>query len=147
MQSAFFKLADIIPLADAVKYLKEAVDHSYGLKGQAILDMNYAAIDRGVDAIVKIDVPAAWADAAGDANIAVTGNEFIDNILTPVNRLEGDNLPVSTFNKNVDGTFPSGTSAYEKRGIAINVPEWQWINVSSATNVPSFARMQSSVLF
>lgn len=99
MQSAFFKLADIIPLADAVKYLKEAVDHSYGLKGQAILDMNYAAIDRGVDAIVKIDVPAAWADAAGDANIAVTGNEFIDNILTPVNRLEGDNLPVSTFNK------------------------------------------------
>lgn len=87
MQSAFFKLADIIPLADAVKYLKEAVDHSYGLKGQAILDMNYAAIDRGVDAIVKIDVPAAWADAAGDANIAVTGNEFIDNILTPVNRL------------------------------------------------------------
>ena len=82
MQSAFFKLADIIPLADAVKYLKEAVDHSYGLKGQAILDMNYAAIDRGVDAIVKIDVPAAWADAAGDANIAVTGNEFIDNILT-----------------------------------------------------------------
>ena len=87
--------------------------------------MNYAAIDRGVDAIVKIDVPAAWADAAGDANIAVTGNEFIDNILTPVNRLEGDNLPVSTFNKNVDGTFPSGTSAYEKRGIAINVPEWQ----------------------
>ena len=125
MQSAFFKLADIIPLADAVKYLKEAVDHSYGLKGQAILDMNYAAIDRGVDAIVKIDVPAAWADAAGDANIAVTGNEFIDNILTPVNRLEGDNLPVSTFNKNVDGTFSSGTSAYEKRGIAINVPEWQ----------------------
>ena len=125
MQSAFFKLADIIPLADAVKYLKEAVDHSYGLKGQAILDMNYAAIDRGVDAIVKIDVPAAWADAAGDANIAVTGNEFIDNILTPVNRLEGDNLPVSTFNKNVDGTFPCGTSAYEKRGIAINVPEWQ----------------------
>lgn len=125
MQSAFFKLADIIPLADAVKYLKEAVDHSYGLKGQAILDMNYAAIDRGVDAIVKIDVPAAWADAAGDANIAVTGNEFIDNILTPVNRLEGDNLPVSAFNKNVDGTFPSGTSAYEKRGIAINVPEWQ----------------------
>lgn len=125
MQSAFFKLADIIPLADAVKYLKEAVDHSYGLKGQAILDMNYAAIDRGVNSIVKIDVPAAWADAAGDANIAVTGNEFIDNILTPVNRLEGDNLPVSIFNKNVDGTFPSGTSAYEKRGIAINVPEWQ----------------------
>ena len=86
MQSAFFKLADIIPLADAVKYLKEAVDHSYGLKGQAILDMNYAAIDRGVDAIVKIDVPAVWADAAGDANIAVTGNEFIDNILTPSGR-------------------------------------------------------------
>ena len=125
MQSAFFKLADIIPLADAVKYLKEAVDHSYGLKGQAVLDMNYAAIDRGVESIVEVAVPAAWAEAKGNANILVTGNDFIDNILTPMNRLEGDNLPVSTFEHNIDGTFPSGTSAYEKRGIAINVPEWQ----------------------
>ena len=83
---------------------------------------------------MKIDVPAAWADAAGDANIAVTGNEFIDNILTPVNRLEGDNLPVSTFNKNVDGTFPSGTSAYEKTRYRDQLyRNGKWINVSSAT--------------
>ena len=96
---------------------------------------------------MKIDVPAAWADAAGDANIAVTGNEFIDNILTPVNRLEGDNLPVSTFNKNVDGTFPSGTSLTKNAVSRSMYRNGKWINVFSATNVPSFARMQSSVLF
>ncbi|MGE4588310.1 MAG: pyruvate:ferredoxin (flavodoxin) oxidoreductase [Acidaminococcaceae bacterium] len=126
MQSAFFKLADIIPVEDAVKYLKEAVDHSYGLKGQSILNMNYAAIDKGVDAIIKITVPAAWAEAVG-AEAAASGliNDFAKNILEPMNRMEGDKLPVSAFQKHADGTFPSGTSAYEKRGIAINVPEWQ----------------------
>ena len=126
MQSAFFKLADIIPLADAVKYLKDAVEHSYGKKGQNVVDMNNAAIDRGIDAITAVNVPAAWASAADSHKAAATGNEFIDNVLVPMNRLEGDKLPVSTFmGDRVDGTFPSGTAAYEKRGIAINVPEWQ----------------------
>lgn len=126
MQSAFFKLADIIPLEDAVKYLKEAVEHSYGKKGQSIVDMNNAAIDQGINAIVEVAVPASWKDAADSHQAAASGNDFIDNVLVPMNRLEGDKLPVSTFvGEHADGTFPSGTAAYEKRGIAINVPEWQ----------------------
>ncbi len=125
MQSAFFKLADIIPLADAVKYLKDAVEHSYGKKGQNVVDMNNAAIDKGVNAIVAVEVPAAWADAKDEAAEAKTGNKFVDELLVPMNRLEGDNLPVSTMMDYADGTFPVGTAAYEKRGIAINVPEWQ----------------------
>lgn len=125
MQSAFFKLADIIPLADAVKYLKDAVEHSYGNKGQNIVDMNNAAIDRGIDAIAEVSVPASWAEAADSVIEAVTGNDFVDKLLIPMNKLEGDKLPVSAFKDYADGTFPSGTAAYEKRGIAINVPEWQ----------------------
>ena len=125
MQSAFFKLADIIPLADAVKYLKDAVEHSYGKKGQNIVDMNNAAIDKGIDAIVAVEVPAAWAEAGDTAAEAATGNEFVDKLLVPMNKLEGDKLPVSAFADYADGTFPSGTAAYEKRGIAIDVPEWQ----------------------
>ena len=126
MQSAFFKLADIIPLADAVKYLKEAVEHSYGKKGQNIVDMNNAAIDQGINAITEVTVPAAWAEAEDSHKAETTGNKFIDEVLVPMNRLEGDKLPVSTFvEEHADGTFPSGTAAYEKRGIAINVPEWQ----------------------
>lgn len=126
MQSAFFKLADIIPLADAVKYLKEAVEHSYGKKGQNIVDMNNAAIDQGINAITEVTVPASWAEAEDSHKAEATGNKFIDEVLVPMNRLEGDKLPVSTFvEEHADGTFPSGTAAYEKRGIAINVPEWQ----------------------
>ena len=126
MQSAFFKLADIIPLADAVKYLKEAVEHSYGKKGQNIVDMNNAAIDQGINAITEVTVPAAWAEAEDSHKAEATSNKFIDEVLVPMNRLEGDKLPVSTFvEEHADGTFPSGTAAYEKRGIAINVPEWQ----------------------
>ena len=125
MQSAFFKLADIIPLADAVKYLKDAVEHSYGKKGQNVVDMNNAAIDKGIDAIVAVDVPASWAEAGDTAAEATTGNEFVDKLLVPMNKLEGDKLPVSAFADYADGTFPSGTAAYEKRGIAIDVPEWQ----------------------
>ena len=125
MQSAFFKLADIIPLADAVKYLKEAVEHSYGKKGQNIVDMNNAAIDKGIDAIVAVNVPASWTEAADTVSEAATGNDFVDKLLIPMNKLEGDKLPVSAFKDYADGTFPSGTAAYEKRGIAIDVPEWQ----------------------
>ena len=128
MQAAFFKLANIIPVEDAVKYLKGAVEHSYGKKGQHVVDMNNAAIDHGVGAIVEVAVPAAWADAVDTVSETVTGNEFVDKMLIPMNRLEGDKLPVSTIAAYADGTFPVGTSAYEKRGIAINVPEWQMAN-------------------
>ncbi|WP_434296931.1 pyruvate:ferredoxin (flavodoxin) oxidoreductase [Clostridium sporogenes] len=125
-QAAFFKLADIIPVEDAVKYLKDAVVTNYGKKGQKIIDMNNAAIDEGVNAIVKIEVPASWKDAKCEGSCEAKENpEFIKNIVEPMNRQEGDKLPVSAFKGMEDGTFPSGTAAYEKRGIAINVPEWQ----------------------
>lgn len=137
MQSAFFKLADIIPVEDAVKYLKDAVVTSYGKKGQKVVDMNNAAIDRGIESIVKINVPASWKTAADrvedTAKVECACSSaaqketpaFVKDLLVPMNRQEGDALPVSSFVGMEDGTFPSGTSAFEKRGIAINVPEWQ----------------------
>ncbi|MBU5488596.1 pyruvate:ferredoxin (flavodoxin) oxidoreductase [Clostridium sp. MSJ-8] len=126
MQSAFFKLANIIPLEDAIKYLKESVVTSYGKKGQNVVDMNNAAIDKGVQSLVKIDVPESWKDAK-DEEVAPLKNatDFVKNIVVPMNRLEGDNLPVSTFTGMEDGTFEAGTAAFEKRGIAVNVPEWK----------------------
>ncbi|KOR25956.1 pyruvate:ferredoxin (flavodoxin) oxidoreductase [Clostridium sp. L74] len=125
-QAAFFKIANIIPVEDAVKYLKDAVVTNYGKKGQKIIDMNNAAIDEGVNAIVKIEVPASWKDAKCEGACEAKENpEFIKNIVEPMNKQEGDKLPVSAFKGMEDGTFPSGTAAYEKRGIAINVPEWQ----------------------
>jgi pyruvate-ferredoxin/flavodoxin oxidoreductase len=125
MQSAFFKLANIIPVDEAVKYLKQAVETSYGKKGQKVVDMNIAAIDKGLNALVKVTVPEAWKDAKDDQSENSKTPEFIKKILIPMNRQEGDSLPVSAFVGMEDGTFPVGTSAYEKRGIAINVPEWQ----------------------
>ena len=127
MQAAFFKLANIIPVDEAVAYLKEAVVTSYGKKGEKVVNMNNAAIDAGIDAIVKIEVPAEWANAVEEED-SVTKEvpSFIKDIVEPMNRQEGFDLPVSTFVKHgmEDGTFMAGTAAYEKRGIAINVPEW-----------------------
>lgn len=124
MQAAFFKLADIIPTEEAVQYLKEAVVTSYGKKGQAVIDMNQGAIDRGMEALVKIEVPSEW----GELDLVEAHDdskpEFIEKILEPMNRQNGDSLPVSSFVGIEDGTFPMGTTAYEKRGIAINVPKW-----------------------
>ena len=124
MQSAFFKLANIIPVEDAVKYLKDAVVTSYGKKGEKVVNMNHAAIDRGIDAIVEIPVPAEWANAKDEVVEAKEVPAFVKNIVEPMNRLEGDKLPVSAFNGMEDGTFEAGTAAYEKRGIGINIPEW-----------------------
>ncbi len=138
MQSAFFKLASIIPLDEAVRYLKEAVVNDYGNQGQKVIDMNYAAIEKGIESAVKINVPAAWktapdkqadiqkiACACSSTNVAEDLTGFVKNLMVPMNRQEGDSLPVSAFKGLEDGTFPMGTSAYEKRGIALNVPEWQ----------------------
>jgi pyruvate-ferredoxin/flavodoxin oxidoreductase len=128
MQSAFFKLAGIIPVEDAVKYLKNAVVESYGMKGEKIVNMNCAAIDKGIEAAVRVEVPEAWKEAE---NLAAATKEvpvFIKDILEPMNRQEGDKLPVSAFVGREDGTFPPGTAAFEKRGIAVNVPEWQMDN-------------------
>ncbi len=125
MQSAFFKLADVIPVDDAVKYLKESVEKVYGKKGQKIVQMNHAAIDRGIEALVKVDVPDYWADAEDPPQPVKDEPDFVKNIQRPMNRHEGDELPVSAFLNMEDGTFPLGTTAYEKRGIAVMIPEWQ----------------------
>ncbi|WP_125152105.1 pyruvate:ferredoxin (flavodoxin) oxidoreductase [Clostridium rectalis] len=126
MQAAFFKLASIIPVEDAVKYLKEAVVTSYGKKGEKVVNMNNAAIDKGVESIHEVNVPSSWADTTeGFVAEEKEKPEFIKNIVDVMNRQEGDSLPVSAFNGYEDGTFPQGTAAYEKRGIAVNIPEWQ----------------------
>ena len=138
MQSAFFKLAAIVPLEDAKMYLKEAVVDDYGKQGQKVIDMNYAAIEKGMESAVKVSVPADWKTAPDKesdiqkvacacSNPAVVDDlpKFVKELMVPMNRQEGDSLPVSAFKGREDGTFPVGTSAYEKRGIAMNVPEWQ----------------------
>ena len=130
LQSAFFKIADIIPAEEAKQYMKDAATKSYSKKGQAIVDMNHAAIERGMTDLKKIDVPAEWANAV-DETVAVTATgdredlvDYVNNILMPVNAYKGNKLPVSTFLSHVDGTAPQGSAAYEKRGIAVDVPEW-----------------------
>ena len=124
MQTAFFKLADIIPFEDAVKYLKESVVKNYGLKGEKVVNMNNAAIDAAADALVKVNVPESWKNAKDTAVEEKEVPAFIKDILMPMNSLKGDDLPVSKLADHVDGTFPHGTARYEKRAIAVTVPEW-----------------------
>lgn len=125
MQAAFFKLANVIPLEEAVKYMKEAIRETYGRKGDHIVKMNDQAVDQGIEALVKVEIPASWAEAEDNAAAAKEEvPEFISDVLIPMNRQEGDKLPVSTFVGREDGTFPMGTARYEKRGIAIEVPRW-----------------------
>ena len=137
MQAAFFKLAQIIPIEKAEQYLRDSVTATYGHKGNKIVEMNNEAITQGLQAIVRVEASASWRQAkdsaADQAKFACACSSedqakvpaFIDQVLRPMNRQEGDSLPVSAFIKQEDGTYPLGTSAYEKRGIAINVPEWQ----------------------
>ncbi len=125
MQAAFFKLANIIPIDDAVKYMKDAILNTYGKKGEQVVNMNYAAVDKGISALHKVDVPASWADAKDDIVPESDKPEFIKNILEPMNAQKGDLLPVSAFTGREDGTFPQGTSQFEKRRIATEVPQWQ----------------------
>ena len=130
LQAAFFKLSGIIPADKAVTLMKEAAKKSYGKKGDKVVQMNYDAIDRGIDGAVKVEVPASWKDAkdekAAEAKTAGTAAvaSYIDSILKPVNAQRGNKLPVSAFVDYADGTVPLGTAAYEKRGIAVDVPEW-----------------------
>ncbi|WP_051585915.1 pyruvate:ferredoxin (flavodoxin) oxidoreductase [Caldanaerobius polysaccharolyticus] len=125
MQAAFFKLTNIIPLDAAVKYLKDSVVANYGKKGQNIVEMNWKAVDRGISSLVKVNVPDSWKNAQENQEILEDEPPFVKNIQRPMARMEGDNLPVSAFSGMEDGTFPPGTTAYEKRGIAIMIPEWQ----------------------
>ena len=124
LQSAFFKLADIIPIEEAVGYMKDAIKKSYGKKGDAIVNMNYAAVDAGVNNFKKIEVPASWKDAKDEEKAASNAPEFIEKIVKPINACKGDDLPVSAFVGREDGHFESGTTAYEKRGVAVTVPKW-----------------------
>ena len=134
LQSAFFTLANIIPSEEAIGYMKKAAYKSFAKKGEAIVNMNYAAIDAGANAFTKIDVPAEWANAVdSDTHEAeLEGRkevvDFVKNILKPVNAQKGDTLPVSAFVDAADGTFPQGTAAYEKRGVAVDVPNWNPAN-------------------
>lgn len=126
LQSAFFKIADIIPAEDASRYMKEAILKSYGKKGDAIVNMNYAAVDAGVEHLVKVNVPASWSNLnTQEASDSREKPKFITRILEPVNSMKGDSIPVSAFYEDhADGTMPQGTSKYEKRGIAVKVPSW-----------------------
>ncbi|RPF43103.1 pyruvate-ferredoxin/flavodoxin oxidoreductase [Hydrogenoanaerobacterium saccharovorans] len=133
LQSAFFKLANIIPQEDAIKYMKDAATASYGKKGEKVVAMNHAAIDMGANAIVEIKVPEDWKNAPDneyDKVSVATGSrkelvDYVNNIQIPVNAQRGDKLPVSAFNGAEDGTFPQGSAAFEKRGIAVDTPQWQ----------------------
>ena len=125
MQSAFFKIADVIPYDLAVDEMKKMIRKSFGNKGEDIVRMNNAAVDRGGD-VTKVEVPVEWKKLAGkDPKVIIDAPEFVKEVAHPVNHLRGDDLPVSAFNGREDGTFPSGTTEFEKRGIAVNVPEWQ----------------------
>ena len=129
LQSAFFSLAKILPETEAIQYMKDAATHSYLKKGQDIVDMNHKAIDLGASAYKKVEVPASWADAEDvKKESTLTGPEklvkMVESILDPVDRMDGDSLPVSAFVDHVDGTFELGAAAYEKRGVAVSVPTW-----------------------
>jgi pyruvate-ferredoxin/flavodoxin oxidoreductase len=125
MQAAFFKVADVIPYEKAEKEMKKAISKTYGRKGEDVVKMNYSAVDKGSE-VTKVEIPHEWAGIEvrmekDERDIP----EFIRNVAEPINRLKGDDLPVSAFTGREDGTFPSGTTQYEKRGVAVNVPEWQ----------------------
>ncbi|MGC8765539.1 MAG: pyruvate:ferredoxin (flavodoxin) oxidoreductase [Brevinematia bacterium] len=125
MQSAFFKVTNIIPYDLAVKEMKDAIKKTYGKKGDKIVNMNYAAVDRGGD-VIEIKVDPSWKNLKiEEEKFGERLPDFIKKVMVPINRLDGDSLPVSAFVGREDGTFPAGTTQYEKRGIAVNVPEWK----------------------
>ena len=147
LQAAFFALSKIIPAAKAVDLMKAAATKSYGKKGEKVVAMNHAAIERGINGFKKIDVPADWAKAEDAQKVAKTFEgseelkEYAEKILEPINAQRGDKLPVSAFIGREDGTFPLGSSALEKRGIAVDVPEWNSENCIQCTSAPLFVRM------
>ena len=135
LQSAFFKLANIIPIEDAIKYMKDAATASYSRKGDAVVKMNHDAIDAGYQQVVEVKVPASWKKAKdtqmGMEKVKCANKDlekFVNEIQIPCNAQKGDTLPVSTFTYMADGTFPQGSAAFEKRGIAVDVPAWNGEN-------------------
>ena len=129
LQAAFFKLSHIIPQEDAVHYMKDAIKNTYGNKGEKIVNMNYAAVDAGISQVVEIQVPEEWKEVQ-DKPVVIEKNipDFVKKVAMPINSLKGDLLPVSAFKGHEDGSVPLGTTKYEKRGVAVDVPEWNGTN-------------------
>lgn len=154
LQSAFFRLANVMPIEQAVQYMKEAAKKSYSKKGDAVVEMNYRAIDAGVDALHEVKVPASWADAVIENKKAErTGRpatvKMVNELLDPIGLMDGDSLPVSAFKDIADGQFETGASAYEKRGTAVMVPEWSpeaCIQCNSCAFVCSHATIRPFIL-
>ena len=124
MQTAFFALTKVIPIDEAIAHLKESIVKNYGFMGEDIVEMNYKAVDMGATAFEKIEIPASWSEAKASVPEEKDEPEFIKNVLRPISKQEGDSLPVSAFTADVNGILPPGTAAYEKRGVATNVPAW-----------------------
>ena len=130
LQAAFFKLADILPIEEAAEYMKAAIKKTYGRKGEAIVKMNCDAVDAGVNSVHKVEVPASWASEEGSiVRVEAEGRDklhtdYINKILKPTNAMDGDSIPVSVFMDTANGMIPAGTSAFEKRGIAVEIPQW-----------------------
>ena len=123
LQAAFFKIANVIPYDEVEQYMKDAIRTSYGRRGEKVVNMNFAAVERGAQELVKIDYPAKWAEAVDEAAAATEPvPDFVRDLVLPINSLKGNELPVSSFTE--DGTFPVGTTKYEKRGVAVTVPQW-----------------------
>ena len=154
LQSAFFKLADVMPIDQAVEYMKAAAKKSYSKKGDAVVEMNYKAIDAGLDAVHKVEVPASWSNPVADAPAKeLTGRpetvKLVKDLLEPISKMDGDSLPVSAFKDIADGQFETGASAYEKRGTAVMVPEWDpstCVQCNSCAFVCSHATIRPFIL-
>ena len=154
LQSAFFKLANVMPIDEAVEYMKAAAKKSYSKKGDTVVEMNYKAIDAGVDAVHKVEVPADWATAVDDKKpVERTGRpatvKMVNELLDPIGKMDGDSLPVSAFKDIADGQFETGASAYEKRGTAVMVPEWDpasCVQCNSCAFVCSHATIRPFIL-
>ena len=154
LQSAFFKLANVMPIDKAVEYMKAAAKKSYSKKGDAVVEMNYKAIDAGVDAVHKVEVPADWATATDEKKVVERSGrpatvKMVNELLDPIGLMDGDSLPVSAFKDIADGQFETGASAYEKRGTAVMVPEWDptsCVQCNSCAFVCSHATIRPFIL-
>ena len=147
MQAAFFALAKIIPIDDAVKYLKDSIVKSYGKKGQKVVDMNNGAVDAGIKEFHEVNYPASWADAKDEVVEGRPATKYFTEVAKPMLEQVGDDLPVSAFAGREDGTMPSGTAKFEKAWTRRSPPFLPGMlkNVSAACSAPSFARTQPSV--
>ena len=126
MQAAFFKLANVLDMEEAIQLLKDSIKKAYGKKGDKIVQMNYKAVDAGVNSLKKVDIPSSWKNLEKEVTQeAQEENAFYKKVMDPITRMDGDSLPTSAFKGRENGEFPNGTTAHEKRGIAVNVPEWQ----------------------